>query len=134
MIELVKSSVVFSEENHTYFLGEKQLKGITGMISRQLFPNKYKDIPEYILKRAAEKGSRIHGQCQFADVTGLPPESIEAINYIRERVNAGYKALPMSTLFQTMNILHRILIVFGKRTRKSALSISRLLQVLTVSI
>ena len=92
MIELVKSSVVFSEENHTYFLGEKQLKGITGMISRQLFPNKYKDIPEYILKRAAEKGSRIHGQCQFADVTGLPPESIEAINYIRERVNAGYKA------------------------------------------
>ena len=52
MIELVKSSVVFSEENHTYFLGEKQLKGITGMISRQLFPNKYKDIPEYILKRA----------------------------------------------------------------------------------
>ena len=92
MIELVKSSVVFSEENHTYFLGEKQLKGITGMISRQLFPNKYKDIPEYILKKAAEKGSRIHGQCQFADVTGLPPESIEAINYIRERVNAGYKA------------------------------------------
>ena len=51
MIELVKSSVVFSEENHTYFLGEKQLKGITGMISRQLFPNKYKDIPEYILKK-----------------------------------------------------------------------------------
>ena len=92
MIELVKSSVVFSEENHTYFLGEKQLKGITGMISRQLFPNKYRDIPEYILKKAAEKGSRIHGQCQFADVTGLPPESIEAINYIRERVNAGYKA------------------------------------------
>lgn len=55
MIELVKSSVVFSEENHTYFLGEKQLKGITGMISRQLFPNKYRDIPEYILKKAAEK-------------------------------------------------------------------------------
>ena len=54
MIELVKSSVVFSEENHTYFLGEKQLKGITGMISRQLFPNKYRDIPEYILKKAAE--------------------------------------------------------------------------------
>ena len=45
------------------------------------------------MKRAAEKGSRIHGQCQFADVTGLPPESIEAINYIRERVNAGYKAI-----------------------------------------
>ena len=132
MIELVKSSVVFSEENHTYFLGEKQLKGITGMISRQLFPNKYRDIPEYILKKAAEKGSRIHGQCQFADVTGLPPESIEAINYIREMPDI--RLLPMSTLFQTMNILHRILIVFGKRTKKSVLATSRLLQALTVSI
>ncbi len=27
----------------------------------------------------------------------------------------------MSTLFQTMNILHRILIVFGKRTKKISL-------------
>ena len=44
MIELVKSSVVFNEENHTYMLGEKQLQGITGMISRQLFPDKYKDV------------------------------------------------------------------------------------------
>ena len=67
--------------------------GITGMISRQLFPDKYKDVPDFVLKRAAEKGSLIHAQCQFADVTGLPPESIEAENYIRMRVNAGYKAL-----------------------------------------
>lgn len=92
MIELVKSGVVFNEENHTYTLGEKLLKGITGMISRQLFPDKYKDVPAFVLKRAAEKGSLIHNQCQFADTTGLPPESIEAENYIRMRVNAGYKA------------------------------------------
>ena len=59
MIELVKSSVVFNEENHTYMLGEKQLQGITGMISRQLFPDKYKDVPDFVLKRAAEKGSLI---------------------------------------------------------------------------
>lgn len=93
MIELVKSGVVFNEENHTYMLGEKQLQGITSMISRQLFPDKYKDIPAFVLKKAAEKGSLIHNQCQFADTTGLPPESIEAENYIRMRVNAGYKAL-----------------------------------------
>ena len=74
-------------------LGEKQLQGITGMISRQLFPDKYKDVPDFVLKRAAEKGSLIHAQCQFVDATGLPPESIEAENYIRMRVNAGYKAL-----------------------------------------
>lgn len=93
MIELVKSSVVFNEENHTYFLGDKELKGITGMISRQLFPDKYKEVPEFILKRAAEKGGRIHAQCQFADATGFTPESIEAKNYIKERMNAGYVAV-----------------------------------------
>ena len=81
MIELVKSSVVFNEENHTYMLGEKQLQGITGMISRQLFPDKYKDVPDFVLKRAAEKGSLIHAQCQFVDATGLPPESIEAAKW-----------------------------------------------------
>lgn len=93
MIELVKSPVVFNEENHTYFLGEKQLQGITGMIGRQLFPGKYKDIPDFILKRAAEKGSRIHAQCEFVDSTGFEPESTEAENYLRERLNAGYNAL-----------------------------------------
>lgn len=92
MIELVKSSVVFNEENHTYMLGEKQLQGITGMISRQLFPDKYKDVPDFVLKKAAAKGRLIHDQCQFADTTGLPPESIEAENYIKIRINAGYEA------------------------------------------
>lgn len=93
MIELVKSPVVFNEENHTYFLGEKQLQGITGMIGRQLFSDKYKGIPEYVMKRAADKGSRIHSQCEFVDSTGFEPESVEAENYLRERVNAGYNAL-----------------------------------------
>lgn len=55
MIELVKSCVVFNEENHTYMLGEKQLQGVTGMIGRQLFPDKYKDIPDFVLKKAAAR-------------------------------------------------------------------------------
>lgn len=93
MIELVKSPVVFNEEDHTYFLGEKQLQGITGMISRQLFPDKYKDVPAFVMKRAADKGSRIHSQCEFVDSTGFDPESVEAENYLRERTNAGYNAL-----------------------------------------
>ena len=93
MITLVESPVVFNEENHTYFLGDMQLQGITGMIGRQLFPDKYKDIPDFVLKKAALKGSHIHEQCQFADTTGFEPESIEAENYLRERMDAGYNAL-----------------------------------------
>lgn len=90
MIELVKSPVVFIEDTHTYIYGDKILQGITGMISRQLFPDKYTNVPEFVLKRAAERGSLVHSQCQFADVTGFEPESIEAKNYIDIRRNAGY--------------------------------------------
>ena len=93
MIELVKSSVVFNEGNHTYFLGDKQLSGITGMIKRQLFPDKYKEVPQHILERAAERGTRVHHECQFVDITGFEPESQEAMNYSFIRTGAGYNAL-----------------------------------------
>lgn len=93
MIELVESGVVFNEENHTYFLGDKQLSGITGMIKRQLFPDKYKDVPKYILERAADRGTRVHHECQFVDTTGFEPESQEAMNYLLLRTGAGYNAL-----------------------------------------
>ena len=42
---LADSGVVFDKENHTYRLGDKQLWGITGMLSSQLFPEKYDFVP-----------------------------------------------------------------------------------------
>jgi hypothetical protein len=85
MIQLNPSWVVFNEEEHTYTLGGKQLHGITGMLSRQLFADKYKDIPEYILKRAAERGTEIHKDCEFTDATGLEPQTTEGKNYLELR-------------------------------------------------
>lgn len=84
-MKLYHSPVVFNEVEHTYTLGDKQLNGITGMLSRQLFPDKYKDIPEFVLKRAAERGTHIHQDCEFADQTGLEPETIEGKNYLSLR-------------------------------------------------
>lgn len=55
-IELINNGVLFKEEEHEYWLGDKQLQGITQMIQRQLFPNEYKDCPEYLIKRAGEYG------------------------------------------------------------------------------
>ena len=85
MIQLNTSPVIFNEEQHTYHLGDKQLHGITSRLARQLFPDKYKDIPSAILQRAAERGSAIHHACQFADVTGFEPDTIEAQNYLKLR-------------------------------------------------
>jgi hypothetical protein len=79
---LNQSSVIYNEQEHTYTLDGKQLKGITGMLKRQLFPNEYDNIPEAILKKAAERGHAIHSDCEVADAIGVAT-TIEAKNYLK---------------------------------------------------
>lgn len=69
-IKLYPSGVVFNEHSHTYMLGDKKLKGITGMIGSQLFPEKYDGIPQYVLDRAAEYGSSVHSTIELCDSLG----------------------------------------------------------------
>lgn len=71
MIDLKKSGVIFNPEDHTYWYGDKQLFGITGVIGRQLFPNKYSDVPAAMLRNKAERGTAIHEGCQLYDDFGI---------------------------------------------------------------
>lgn len=59
-MQLIKSPVIFDREQHIYKFGDVYLRGITGIISTIIFPNKYKDVPHFILEKAAERGSSIH--------------------------------------------------------------------------
>lgn len=52
--------VTFIEESHQYFIGKKELKGVTGTLIKKAFPDTYKNIPESVLKKAAERGGLIH--------------------------------------------------------------------------
>ena len=54
------SRVDYDPVSHTYTLDGKQLSGITGVIKDKLFPDYYKDVPEDVLNKAAERGHRIH--------------------------------------------------------------------------
>ena len=91
MITLNISPVVFNEVEHTYTLDGKQLHGITGMLSRQLFANKYTGIPQYILDAAKERGTAVHKDCEFVDSTGLPPATAEGRNHVK--LMNGYTVL-----------------------------------------
>lgn len=64
-IKLSKSKVVFDEINHTYHLGKKELSGITGTLIKRAFPDTYKDIPEAVLAKAAERGGMIHNSFEM---------------------------------------------------------------------
>ena len=87
-IKLNKPKVTFIEETHQYFIGKKQLKGITGTLIRKAFPDTYKDIPESVLKKAAERGGMIHNSFELfctvfdSDIKMYPnpTEEIRAFN------------------------------------------------------
>jgi hypothetical protein len=80
-MNLIKSPVVFNSEDHTYFLGDKQLSGITSVIHRHICPSKYDGIPKHILDKAAERGTLIHETCELVDDLHIKSELQEAINY-----------------------------------------------------
>lgn len=81
-MQLIKSQVIFNQEAHTYTtLDGVCLQGITGMIERQLFPDKYLGVPDYIMKKAAQRGSFVHEVCELVDDLGISHDSEEARNY-----------------------------------------------------
>lgn len=89
-IELKQSSVIFNEEDHSYYLPEKDkyLSGITGMLERQLFPETYAGIPEAIIKQAAEYGKSVHKSIEDFDMSwssGGTQEVADYINLISEQ-------------------------------------------------
>ena len=80
-MRLNKSNVIFDSENHTYTLDGRQLSGITSLLDRQLFKEKYSCVPEAILKKAAERGTYIHQCCELVD-EGFVTDNIESVNYL----------------------------------------------------
>ena len=94
-MELVKSNVIFDQQAHTYTTPDGVcLQGITGMIERQLVPDKYSGVPDFVMRRAAERGSFIHEVCELVDDLGIEHESEEARNYqrLKEEYALQYEA------------------------------------------
>lgn len=81
--------VEFFEENHCYVTTDgRLLQGITGIISRMLFSDKYSNIPQHILDRAAAYGTKIHSACQANDMFDTS-DCIEVENYSRIKKDNG---------------------------------------------
>ena len=94
-MELIKSQVIFDQQAHTYTTPDGVcLQGITGMLERQLFPDKYSGVPEFVMRKAAERGSLIHEVCELIDDLGIEHESEEAKGYkrLKEAYNLQYEA------------------------------------------
>lgn len=85
------SDIIFDPVGHTYTAPDgRALQGITGMLSKQLFPDEYADVPKAILDNAAERGSNIHAQVEFCDDFGTTNDTPEVVNYQRLIKEGGY--------------------------------------------
>lgn len=85
-MRLIQSRVEYNRASHEYWLDGKKLQGITGMIKNQLFPHEYDNVSEEVLKRAAERGSAIHDEIEFADKFGdFDSTHTEVAEYVRLR-------------------------------------------------
>lgn len=80
MIKLKPSGVLFNHEEHRYFLNGKGLHGITSILKKQLFKDKYKDIPQFVLDKAAERGTMIHESIELYDAGFEPTVSSPELN------------------------------------------------------
>lgn len=99
-ITLNEPKVTFIEESHQYFLGKKELKGVTGTLIKKAFPDTYKNIPDYVLMKAAERGGLIHNTfetfCSIfdADIKQYPnpTEEIQAFHSMLVAYDLHYVA------------------------------------------
>lgn len=75
MIQLKQSAVAFNEDCHSYFLGDKRLVGITGLIHQVLKLGEYADASDFVkqvaIPRAAQYGSAVHKAIETFDELGI---------------------------------------------------------------
>lgn len=75
MIQFKQSPVVFDEEQHSYYLGDKRLLGITGLIHSILglgvYPDASDHVKDYVIPRAGSRGTAVHHAIQTYDQLGI---------------------------------------------------------------
>ena len=118
MMAFKEPNVEFNELNHTYTNENgKQLSGVTALLKRQLFADKYSGVSEATLAKAAERGNLIHRQIEMYETFqgGDVESSPELETYVRLRDEWGFKIIATEFLVSDdENVASAIDLVFDK--------------------
>ena len=111
--------VVFNELEHTYTNAKgKSLSGVTGLLGRQLFKDKYDGISKSIMEKAAERGNLIHRQIEMYETFGGENLADEVGAYAKLKEQNEYDTLATELLVSDcMNVASSIDVVFEKKIK-----------------
>ena len=80
--------IEYIDEIHTYLYNGVIIPSVTQIINEKLFPNKYKDVPKWILENKARYGSEVHSIIEkIENNEEYEPSSV----YIREAIKRYYE-------------------------------------------
>lgn len=77
---MANNKITFLENEHIYLLNDTYVIPSVTQILSFIFPDKYKGIPEYILKNKSQYGTKIHEAIEKFESEGI----IEKLDYIQE--------------------------------------------------
>lgn len=82
-MKLKQSKIIFNQDEHTYAREDgKQLSGITSLLDRQLFKDKYIGVDDVTLEKAKERGTLIHETIELVDSLGVESDMAEVVAYL----------------------------------------------------
>jgi hypothetical protein len=75
--------IEFIEETHTYLVDGVIVPSVSTILSKTIFKDKYKDVPAFVLQRAAEFGTGVHLAVETSEWLGLDDDQYRVYqNYL----------------------------------------------------
>ena len=91
-VNLINNGVTFKEDEHEYWLGDKQLFGITSAIQRQVAGHEYDGCPEYLIRRSGDYGKSVHKSIEMLINDFENDGTVEVDDFIRLTADMSIEA------------------------------------------
>ena len=86
--------VEFLKDTHTYLVDGIIVPSVSTILSQTIFADKYKDVPDFVLQRAAEFGTAIHNAIEHDSDDGLTDEQQVVYNrWLKLKAKHNIKAV-----------------------------------------
>jgi len=100
--KLYQNNVEFEPITHSYLYGGRLVPSVTTLM-KALSENTYKNIPEHVLNKAGERGTKIHKIIELWETEGIEPTEYQEylLQYKKAKKLEGFEVLFMEVAIGT---------------------------------